>query len=75
MLKDKPPSSGTCKFELGTHLSHSNPEVHRVAAPPEIRFSFAEGVGLDLSDLVSLLSSVIHVCDREFSDHLSGGRS
>lgn len=46
MLKDKPPSSGTCKFELGTHWSHSDLEVNRVTAPPEIGFSSAEGVGL-----------------------------
>lgn len=48
MLKDKPPSSGTCKLELGTHLLHSDLEVNRVAAPSEIGFSAAEGVGGDL---------------------------
>lgn len=48
VLKDKPPSSGTCKPELGTHLSHSDLEVNRVAAPSEIGFSSAEGVGVDL---------------------------
>lgn len=62
MLKDKPPSSGTCKFELGTHLSHGSLEVNRVVAPPEIGFSFAEGFGLDdLSGLVYLKSSVTHL--------------
>lgn len=45
MLKDKPPSSGTCKLELGTHLLHSDLEVNRVAAPSEIGFSADEGVG------------------------------
>lgn len=60
MLNDKPPSSGTCKFEPGTHLSHSSPEVNRLVAPPEIGFSFAEGVGLDdLPGLVQLESSVV----------------
>lgn len=50
-------SSGTCKFELGTHLSHSSLEINRVAAHPEKAFSFAEGVGLD--DLSGLGTTLV----------------
>lgn len=81
MLNDKPPSSGTCKFEPRTHLSHSSLEVNRLVAPPEIGFSLAEGVILDdLPGLVQLESSVvIHLpafkdaCGRKDSTHLGGG--
>lgn len=51
VLKDKPPSSGTCKFELGTHLSHSDLAVNRAAAPSEIGFSLLRGCGVDLSSM------------------------
>lgn len=51
VLKDKPPSSGTCKFELGTHLSHSDLAVSRAAAPSEIGFSLLRGCGVDLSSM------------------------
>lgn len=51
-----PPSSGTSKFELGTHLSHRDLEINRVAAHPGKKFSYAEGAGLDdLSNLDTIL--------------------
>lgn len=48
VLKEKPPSSGTCTFELGTHLSHSDHAVNRTAAPSEIGFSLLRGLELDI---------------------------
>lgn len=80
MLKDKPPSSGTCKFELRTHLSPSNLEINKVATPPEIGVLFAEGVGSDnLSGVVQRWSSMARslpfqfTCGEGFSTGLGGG--
>lgn len=59
-------------------MSCSDLEVNRVTAPPEIGFTFVEGVGGDdLSGLVQPASGFLclpfkYACDKGFSAHLGG---